>query len=92
MLRLPSPFSVPAISLGPDTSRILPFLRVWQGGNMYPVDLDCWGSVNPKKKTESRSEAVGSPVFPYYPCLPLISSQTPAEVPRLVYDAGSLLS
>jgi len=33
-------------------------------------------------------ETLGSPVFPYYPCLPLICSQTPVESLPLVNNAG----
>jgi hypothetical protein len=83
MLRLPASFSLPSISLGVDTSQYHLFLTQ---NKVVILTLNAWivyCSVNPKT-TDIRSETLGSPVFPYYPCLPLICSQTPVESPPLV--------
>jgi len=65
-------------------------LALNQGGDIYPASPDCSGSVNPWVNRISL-EAVGSPVFPYYPCLFLICSPTPVESPQLVIYAGLIL-
>lgn len=47
LLRLPSPFSLPSVSLVFDTITMLPFLFVPLGGYIYPTDPDYSGTDNP---------------------------------------------
>jgi len=90
ILRLPSSFSISSVSLDIDTSydttlffslyRVAAFTRLaWIIG------------VRTIRKSVSRVETLGSPVFPCYPLLSLICSSTPVESPQLVFYAGLIL-
>lgn len=54
---------------GPDTITIPPFLSASHGGDTYHASLDRSGTAILLRHS---LEAVGSPVFPYNPYLPLI--------------------
>jgi hypothetical protein len=82
MLRLPSP-SYCLFSFPQDNSPyVLPFLRMYQSGNIPLIHQDYSGT-GQSLLTSFHMEAGGSPVSPYFPFLPLIWSKTPVESPQL---------
>ena len=78
MLRLPSPFSSPSVSLGLDTTFDTPFLVACQGGDIYPNCPDCWGSVNPYNRI-----LCGSVRLSCVPVLPLSVSDMFSDPGRI---------
>lgn len=91
MLRLPSSFSFPSVSLGTDTTlRHAAFLLVTTGAARFLCNLVLCSSGGPCSAS-LRVETVGSPVFPCLPLLTLICSPTPTRLPYLtIYDTSVL--
>jgi len=81
MLRLPSSFSFPSVSLGTDTTPVAFSYR--NGGKQLSPQSQVALFTRSTNSRVFNVETVGSPMFPRFPILPLIWSPTPAGPQQL---------
>jgi len=92
MLRLPSSFSFPSVSLGKDTTYACRLFLSSLQEQQVPCVTQSFVHAVDFTSAFSRVETLGSPVFPCLPYLPLIRSRTPTGPPQLASIAVLVLS
>jgi len=92
MLRLPSSFSFPSVSLGQGTTCACCLFLSLLRGQQVPQVTRSIDLAADRVPAFARVETLGSPVFPCFPFLSLICSRTPTRPPHLALMMLMVLS